>query len=358
MLALTGALAIISMAGTIGPLALAGVAMMALILVSLSGVLMYLSGRIPSESLIVVTASLTTLLLGLSAACLVLAGVGAFGPAALIGVGSLAALIVAIGGLMVGIGALASYYPQMEEFLDKGIGILEKIGYGLGSFFGNIIGGFSAGVTSGLPKIGEHLGSFMTNLQPFLTGAKMIDDSVVDGVKALAQTILILSGASIVEGIASWLTGGSSMTRFASELVPFGMGMRAFSVAIAGMDAELVSNAVTAGKALAEMAATIPNVGGIAAFFAGENDMTAFSEKLPVFGKAMKAFSDEITGINPDIVMGAANAGKRLQKWLLHFRTAVAFSASLLVRMTWRPLVINSFRSVERSKSSPSLSLA
>ena len=311
MLALSASLAIISAAGAFGPTALIAVGLMSLILGVLSGSL-YLLSSLPVESMLATTASLTTLLLGLSAACLVLAGVGALGPAAFIGIGALATLIAGIGGLMVGIGALATYYPAMEDFLDKGIGILEKIGYGIGSFFGNIIGGFSAGATSGLPKIGENLSLFMLNLQPFLLGVKMIDDSVIDGVLALAQTILILSGASIVEGIASWLTGGSSMTRFASELVPFGIGMKAFSVAIAGMDADLVSNAAIAGKALAEMAATIPNMGGLAAFFAGENDLTAFGEKLPSFGKAMKAFSDEITGMNPDIVMGAANAGKAI----------------------------------------------
>ena len=52
--------------------------------------------------------------------------------------------------------------------------------------------------------------------------------------------------------------------------------MRDFSLAIGNMDGEIVANAATAGKALAEMAATIPNTGGLVSFFAGENDMTAF----------------------------------------------------------------------------------
>ena len=40
----------------------------------------------------------------------------------------------------------------------------------------------------------------MTNVQPFLDGAASIDPSMLDGVKALAETILILTAANILEG--------------------------------------------------------------------------------------------------------------------------------------------------------------
>lgn len=47
-------------------------------------------------------------------------------------------------------------------------------------------------------------------------------------------------------------------------LVPFGEAMMKFSNSIAGLDGNLVSTAAIAGKTLAEMAATLPNCGGIA----------------------------------------------------------------------------------------------
>jgi len=60
-----------------------------------------------------------------------------------------------------------------------------------------------------------------------------------------------------------------------------------FANAVRGLDADTVTNAATAGKAMAEMATTIPNSGGVVGFFAGENDMDAFGEQLVPFGEAM-----------------------------------------------------------------------
>ena len=112
--------------------------------------------------------------------------------------------------------------------------------------------------------------------------------------------------------MTSWLTGGSSLSKFGEELVPFGEAMRDFSLAIGNMDGEIVANAATAGKALAEMAATIPNTGGLVSFFAGENDMTAFGKQLVPFGEAMKQFGDAITGLDANAVTEAAIAGKAM----------------------------------------------
>ena len=42
---------------------------------------------------------------------------------------------------------------------------------------------------------------------------------------------------------------------------------------------------------LAELASKLPNSGGLAGWFAGENDMTAFGEQLVPFGEALKSYS-------------------------------------------------------------------
>lgn len=134
----------------------------------------------------------------------------------------------------------------------------------------------------------------------------------MDGVKALAETILILTAADILQGLTSWITGGSSLSEFATELVPFGVAMRDFSITIAGMDANLVANAAVAGKTLAEMAATLPNSGGVVGFFAGENDMTEFGNQLVPFGKAMMGFAESVKGLDADAVVNASTAGKAM----------------------------------------------
>ncbi|MFR4579789.1 MAG: hypothetical protein ACLT76_09405 [Clostridium fessum] len=130
--------------------------------------------------------------------------------------------------------------------------------------------------------------------------------------KALAETILILTAADILNGLTSWLTGGSSLSDFATQLVPFGEAMQDFSIAIAGMDGELVANAATAGRTLAEMAATLPNSGGVIGFFTGENDMSAFGAQLIPFGEAMMGFANAVRGLDADTVTNAATAGKAM----------------------------------------------
>ena len=79
-----------------------------------------------------------------------------------------------------------------------------------------------SGVSSQFPQIGADLSAFMINVRPFIEGATQLNPSMLDGVKALAETILILTAADILNGLTSWLTGGSSLSDFATQLVPFG----------------------------------------------------------------------------------------------------------------------------------------
>ena len=177
---------------------------------------------------------------------------------------------------------------------------------------GGIVGGFMSGVSSQFPQIGADLAAFMTNVQPFIDGASSISPDMLSGVKALTEVILLLTAADILDGLTSWLTGGSSLSDFAEQLVPVGEAMSNFSKSIAGMDGGLVSQAAIAGKTLAEMAATLPNSGGVVGFFAGENDMETFGNQLGAFGDAMVNFANKVKGMDADAVTNAAIAGKTM----------------------------------------------
>ena len=247
----------------------------------------------------------------LSAIMVALGAVASFVPAAMVGVLGMGAVIAEIALVLAAVGALAQI-PGLSWLIGEGGKLLEGIGTAIGQFVGGIVGGFMSGVSSQFPQIGADLSAFMTNVQPFIEGASQIDASMMDGVKALAETILILTAADILQGLTSWITGGSSLSEFATELVPFGTAMKDFSVAIAGMDANVVANAATAGKTLAEMAATLPNSGGVVGFFAGENDMSTFGDQLVPFGEAMMAFSLAVKGLDADAVTNASIAGKAM----------------------------------------------
>lgn len=250
--------------------------------------------------------------IGLLAAIMAaLAAVAALVPGAMIGVLGMGVVIAELALVLAAIGALAQI-PGLEWLINEGGNLLQGIGTAIGKFVGGIVGGFMSGVSSQFPQIGSDLSGFMANVQPFLDGAASIDPAMLDGVKALAETILILTAANILDGLTSWFTGGSSLSGFAEEMVPFGKAMKQFSDEISGIDGEAVSNAAIAGKTLAEMADTLPNTGGVVGFFAGENDMNAFGEQLIPFGRAMRNFANEVAGIDASVITEAATAGKAL----------------------------------------------
>ena len=311
LLSMSAAMFIASKAG---PTALAGVKALAVLGLVVAGLALILGlmSKFDVQPSIETALALSILLTSMSASLILLGVVGLMCPEAFAGIVALAALIAGIGALIVGIGALITKFPQLEEFLNTGIPILEKIGHAIGSFFGNIVGGFVEGATSGLSKLATTLSQFITGLAPFISGVKSIDPSVVDNVKTLASAIMIITGASLLESIASFLTGESSITQFASELPVLGNGLKAFSDSVNGINTENVTAAANAAKALAEMADTIPNENGMIAWFTGDNSMSKFAGELPTLGKGLKSFSDSVNGINAENLTAAANAGKTL----------------------------------------------
>lgn len=247
----------------------------------------------------------------LSAIMIALSAVASLVPGAMIGVLGVGAVIAEMALVLAAVGALAQI-PGLSWLINEGGELLEGIGTAIGKFIGGIVGGIMGGITSQFPQIGTDLSSFMTNVQPFVDGASKIQPSMMDGAKALVETILLLTAADLLQGVTSWLTGGSSLTDFATQLVPFGEAMVGFSNVISGMNADLVAKAAIAGKTLAEMASTLPNSGGVLGFFSGENDMEMFGEQLIPFGQAMMSFSNTVKGLDADVVVNAATAGKAI----------------------------------------------
>ena len=248
------------------------------------------------------------LLTGLVAALGLVAGLI---PAAMVGVLGLGAVITELSLVLAAIGGLAQI-PGLEWLISEGGHLLETIGTAIGGFVGGIAGGFMSGVSSSFPQIGEDLSAFMANVQPFIDGASSIKSDLLEGIGYLTGAILLITAADLIEGLTSWLTGGSSLADFGNELVPFGQAMVNFSNTIANLDADLVSKAATAGKTLAEMAATLPNSGGVVGFFTGDNDMDKFGLQLVVFGAAMVLFGQTVKGLDVDAVQNAAIAGKAM----------------------------------------------
>lgn len=238
----------------------------------------------------------------LAAIMTALQGVVALLPGAMSGILGIGAVIAEIAIVLAAVGAFAQI-PGLSWFIGEGGELLEKIGTAIGSFVGGIAGGFMSGASSQFPKIGSDLSNFMTNIQPFIEGASKIQSSSLDGVSTLSKTILALTAADVLQGISSWITGGSSLSKFANELVPFGEAIAAYSESVDGkISSEAVEASANAGKALVSLSKELPNSGGILSIFSGDNRIDEFGDQLVSFGNAITDYSESVSSIDGGLV--------------------------------------------------------
>ena len=245
----------------------------------------------------------------------VLVKVSLVAPLAIIGVtafSALTAVMLAIGGLSIAIGAIMNKFPSLEKFIDKGMPLLSKLAFGIGDIMGSFIGGFGAGIASGLPEMAKSLSDFMTNLLPFIAGALLISEDSMKGVKELAKAILIITATEIIQGIGRWIGGGSSMADFAKQLVPLGIAMKAYGVAVSGINSDEIAASANAAKGIAEVAASLPRSGGLAQTILGDKDISEFGIKLVAFGAGLRLYGDQVKNLPIDAISNSAQAGKAL----------------------------------------------
>ena len=307
MLAFAGAMKIMGGIQGVSVKAIASAAAMLVIMGFLTLIIKQVAD-LPAKQTISNVAALSMLLISLSACCAILAvstkGITIKG--ALTGIGMMLALVLAMGGLIAGLGALNGETGKVEKFLDQGLPVLEKIGKGIGSFVGSILSGFEETALAGLPTMGEQLASFMENISS-------VKPEAVESAKALAEAMVIITGADILTGIMNFLTGGvTSFSDFSTALGEFGSGMNAFATNLGDIDVDKVKSAAEAAKILAEMSTMINSEGGWLSKIVGDKDIGKFGSKLGAFGSGLKAFATNVDGITKEGVSGAIEAGKEL----------------------------------------------
>ena len=311
--AMASAMLILSVVKKAPTTAVGAMALMGLVVGEL-GVILGLLNKYDLNASIGTATALSILLVAMSVAMIPLALIGTGALAAIVGVTAMIAIVTEIGLFIAALGALSSEYPELQDFLDKGIPLLSAIGEGIGEFLGNIVSGFISGVADVLPDIGTKLSEFALNITPFITTMTLVDKTAMEGAKALAETLLLLTAASLLDSLAKFLGGGVDYDQLALDLAAYGDAVVAFSDATKGkVDGDSVTVAANAGKVLAELQKSIPRSGGWAQKIMGEKDMSTFSDGITAFGDAIVAFSNTIVqngGIDKDAVDNAAKCGE------------------------------------------------
>ena len=290
---------------------LAALAIVTLVVIALAGVLYLLRDVDPEQAMGIVKA-ISVFLFAMEGVCIVAAAVGALAEFAIPGLIILVGFIGALGLVVIGLADLA---------MD---------------------------VIAGMPKLGSDLSAFMTNVQPFIDGIQNIPDDISDKIGKLCGAILKLTGTEILDAIASFFSGGSSLADLGAELKTFGEGMGAFSASIGNIDAAVASMSkikdvqtavedvdLSALSSLSEklesysIKASALNIVAIGmSISAATQLMHLINSLLSVdpsgigkfnilpLGQAMQIYSVSVSGINQAAISASINSASRLRDFI------------------------------------------
>lgn len=313
LVSMAASLALLGNTKNVSLKAVGAMALMGLVVAELA-VVMKVMDKLNIDVSTKTVAQLSALLLAMSGALVILTVVGIGGAAAFVGIGALVTLIAAVGGLMIAIGALNDEFPAVADFVHNSIPILQDMGEGLGNFIGGLVGGVVAGAIDSLAGIGTSLSTFMENLQPFIEKVSAIDPDAMAGGEALAKMLLTLTAAELVSGLSKFL-GVKDLGNLGSQLSDFGDAIIAFSDKLNNGDCindKAVQKAAKAGEMMAKLQSSLYGTGGLKQDIFGEKDLGDFGSQMSKFADGIIAFATKVEAadINQDSVDAAAYAGE------------------------------------------------
>lgn len=260
------------------------------------------------EGLIPAAIACSGTLLAMCVAMAICSLVGGFAPAAIAGIAALDIFIANYAGVVAAMGALWSI-PGFQKLINGGIDMLVTLCQGIGRFVGAVVEGFMTQVSAGFAQVGKDLSDFMINATPFFTGLSVIPANAVTAAKSLADLILAITVADVINGIKNFLgLGGDSLASFGEELAKFGPALQKFARATANVNADKVKGAAEATVILARAAEELPNSGGWLAKIVGENSIAQFGFELSKYGPYLASFASAVANVSAESVQGAADA--------------------------------------------------
>lgn len=287
--------------------------------------------------------ALSTLILALSGATVILSKLGgsiggaAEGAAGLIVVvGILSAGFIALGAL---IECLDGLGWDIEGKLDIMIVISEKVGEAVGS----LLGGAAAGLFSTLPAIGIYMSAFTENLKPFLDDVKNIDGETVKGVASLVGAVLLLTAGELVSGLMNFLGLGTNTLNgsLGKDLCSFGNTLIEYAkvaTLLSDKDIAAIKGSAEAAKALADLLDAVPNSGGWLAVVIGDNTWSTFGDGLTQFGVTLVTYSKAVSTLGESDIsaIGASvEAAKLLSDLLKSMPNSGGWLATVMGDNTW-----------------------
>lgn len=134
-------------------------------------------------------------------------------------------------------------------------------------------------------------------------------NATIAPLKAMSDIIAAIPPAG---GIAQVIMGSKNWSTLSTGLVDMAKALKSFGTEVTGVNTEAISAAVPAMKALNDVLNNVPDSGGVAQFIMGSKNWSTLSTNLLEMGKALKKFGDAVNGVNATAIAAAVPAMKGL----------------------------------------------
>ena len=164
-----------------------------------------------------------------------------------------------------------------------------------------------------LDSFGQGLSSFGGYFAAYAESVAGIDTEVVTATSAAAKTITDFASAiNTSGGFLQSFTGEKKLDNFGSELAVFGENFAAYASSVDGITEEKLAASSAAADTIIQLSKAIPNSGGLASLFSGDNNIGTFGKDLADFGANFKTYYNNICNMDPKKLMFAINGIKGL----------------------------------------------
>lgn len=196
-------------------------------------------------------------------------------PVVLAGLANIALVLAGMTAIIVAFGAL-NKIDGFDEFIKSGGKILSTIAGVIGEIAGAFVGGIGAGITDGLPKIGENIAEFAKKIKPLFALFKGVDMTGVGNFfSAFGSFMLKMTGNKIL----SFFTSDTNFSKLGKELSSFATKSKDFFTIVAKIPETGFSNAKKLFDCLAN-ASGLPKEGGIFGWFTGKVNYDSLAKGL------------------------------------------------------------------------------
>lgn len=218
------------------------------------------------------------------------------------------AMVTAIGVFAIILGAIGLLGAALNqdvlpvrESLETGLDFLVVIGSKLGEAIGAIIDGFGMGATAHLDTISDRLVTFSLKMRMFSANMAGVNEKVLTGCTNIASAVVKLTGASVIDGLASWL-GFDSFDSLDFESL--GKAVVKFAEAVQDLPYSSVTKAAVCTDMLSKLSEVSEvykkNDGLFTALFVNKDKAQQFGESLANFGASLSVFCTDIAAITED----------------------------------------------------------